>query len=186
MQTKGVKYKMKRILLILIVLSVVFIICSCDAYTEVTISDIALYNDIWELPDRRMVDTSKLFPNSIDKNECIKFNCAYTTMLLGTRWQIELAIKYDSNSFEAEKSRLSEMCENSIVCGESKYFDSLAFATVWNLNSCFEYALCDEVNCTITYIYLELNYKDDLTIDSAYIPKNYELDMENTPQFSIY
>ena len=178
---------MKKFLFVLILTFVsAFCLCSC-VYEETIISDTALYDSIWELSERRIVEPSELFPSSINDKDCNKFNCIHTSYLpVGTGWQIELSINYDSVSFVNETNRLNKVCENSVVYGESIYFESNAYAAVWNWNGCFEYAVCDTDTLTITYIYLQLINKEDLKISFNCVPINYNLTMEDSAEFSIY
>lgn len=162
--------------------------CSCsNVYDETIISDIKLYDTIWTLPERRVSETSSLFPSIIEEETVINFRCKHTTYKwVGTGWQVELTVKYSDDLFYAEVKRLNELCCNSIICGESKYFDMPAYASVWNHISCFEYAVVNEDDKTIGYLYLQLIDKDDLEISSHYIPQPYEMDYTNSQGYTIY
>jgi len=174
----------KKALALLITLIISVCLFSCkDEKTFIT--DVNSYSCIWDLPEFRIVET-ELFPPSIDEESCF-FNCEHVVeFLLGTRWQIELSIEFDDESYETETKRIKELSRGSVVFGESEYFDIPAYATVWNWNGCYEYALFNESTKTITYIYLQLNNKDQLTITNSYIPKNYSLTMNDVPEFTIY
>ena len=162
--------------------------CSCsNVYDETIISNIKLYDTIWTLPERRVSETSSLFPSIIEEETVINFRCKHTTyQLVGTGWQVELTVKYSDNSFYDEVKRLNELCYNSIICGESKYFDIPAYASVWNHICCFEYAVVNEEDKTIGYLYLQLINKDDLEISPLYIPKQYEMDYTDSLAYTIY
>lgn len=179
---------MKKFLAIIIVLCFITICCSCnDIHDETIISDVELYDTIWELPERRVSETSALFPNTIKEQTVSVFQCKHTTYkVLGTGWQVELSVKYNDDLFNAEIKRLSELCASSPVCGDSVYFESFAYATVWNWNSCFEYAVINEKEKTIAYIYLQLIEEKALEISSAYIPYHYEMEMAESQVYSIY
>ena len=178
---------MKKIFIVLIV-SIALIFCSCDdVYDEIIITNVESYDSIWELPERRVVEKSVLFPESVDKQNLLNFKCKHTTyQWLGTGWQIELSLKYDENTFEVEKARLNSVCTDSVVCGNSEYFSLPTYATVWNWNCCFEYAVVNEVEQTIGYIYLQLINEDDLEISSLYKPSNYSMEIEGEQEFSVY
>lgn len=179
---------MRKQAVIVFVLVLVMLLSSCsDVYEETVISDIALYDTIWSLSEKRITESSVLFPTVVNDEQVIKFNCKHTTyQLLGTGWQVELVIQYDATTFSIEHKRLSESCKNSIVCGRTKYFDNLTYATVWNWNSCFEYAVVNEDDSTIGYIYLQLIDKNDLAIDNYYIPKQYEMIIHESQEYSVY
>lgn len=179
---------MKKGLLIISVLLFFMVISSCkNVYNETIVSNIELYDTIWNLPERRVAETSALFPSVVEENQVVKFNCRHTTYeFVGTGWQVELVIQYTEDAFWAEKDRLNVLCRNSVVCGDSKYFDYFAYATVWNWNSCFEYAVVNEENNTIGYIYLQLINENDLTIDSQYLPNEYKMELSDSQIFSVY
>lgn len=162
--------------------------CSCsNVYDETVISDMKLYDTIWNLSERRVSETSILFPSIVDGDKVINFNCKHTTyQLVGTGWQVELTVKYSDDSFYAEVKRLSELCDSSVVCGESEYFDVPVYASVWNHIGCFEYAVVNEEDKTIGYIYLQLINKDDLEISSSYIPHSYEMTYIDSQAYTIY
>ena len=178
----------KGILIIIISFVLVLSLTSCrDAYEEMIITDIEEYDDIWKLSERRVDETSLLFPKCINEGQYIAFICKHTTyQLIGTGWQVLLEIRYDDSMFFSEVDRLNNLCIDSLVCGYSKYFDNLAYAAVWNWNSCFEYALIDEKEKSICYIYLQLIEKDDLIIDKRYVPKEYEMQLNNSKDYSVY
>ena len=177
---------MRKVLLTIFIFIV--LMCSCsNVYDETIISDIKLYDTIWTLPERRASETSILFPSIIEEEKVINFRCKHTTyQLVGTGWQVELTVKYSDDLFYDEVKRLNELCYNSIICGESKYFDMPAYASVWNHIGCFEYAVVNEEDKTIGYLYLQLIDKDDLEISSPYIPQQYEMDYTDFEAYTIY
>lgn len=180
----------RKLMMIVIFVLSMGLFCSCsDEYEQTVISDIKLYGTIWNLSERRVSETSELFPNSaeIASEEVINFHCKHTTyQMVGTGWQVELAVKYNDDSFYNEVNRLSKLCDSSIICGESKYFDVPAYASVWNHIGCFEYAVVNEKDKTIGYIYLQLVDKDDLEVSSAYIPHSYEMTYSDSQGYTIY
>ena len=179
---------MKKYILILLSFILALSLSSCsDVFEETIISDIEEYDRIWELPERRVSETSILFPDNVSKEQCLSFNCKHTTyQLLGTGWQVSLEIRYDDPQYFSEIERLNNLCINSPICGVSGYFNNSAYASVWNWNSCFEYAVVDEKEKTVCYIYLQLIEKDSLTIDNKYIPKGYEMQLSNSKSYSVY
>ncbi len=179
---------MKKCAFIIISLILTLNIVSCSGvYEETIVSNIEEYSSIWSLPERRVGETSLLFPSKINE-ECTEFKCIHTTYKwLGTGWQITLALKYDDSlSFGKEIDRLNTLSENSPVHENSDYFDKSAYASVWNWNGCFEYAIVDESEKTVNYIYLQLTDKDELTIDANYIPNGYEIELTDCESYSVY
>lgn len=179
---------MKKYGLILLSFALILSISSCDnAYKETIISDIEEYDSIWALSERRVSETTVLFPENVTKEQCLTFDCRHITyQLLGTGWQISLKIRYGESQYFSEIDRLNNFCDNSPICGNSEYFDNDAYATVWNWNSCFEYAVVDEKEKTVCYIYLQLIEKDSLTVDNKYIPKGYEMQLNDSKSYSVY
>ena len=178
----------KLISLALIVFVLCGALCSCnDVQDEKIITDIKAYESIWDLSERRIGDYSDLFPKKVENKQVIKFNCIHSTYsFIGTGWQVELEIKYDDNSFSTEENRLKNVCKDSVICGNSNYFDCPNFASVWNWNSCYEYAVVNETDNTIGYIYLQLIDKEDLKISKKYVPNQYEMELQNSKSYTIY
>ena len=183
---EGVKMKKTVLILLSFILVLSFSSCS-DVYEETIVSDIQKYDDIWKLPEKRVFKTSVLFPSIVTEEQCVAFTCKHTTyQLLGTGWQIFLEIKYDDPLYLVETERLNNLCANSPVCGYSEYYDDFAYATVWNWNCCFEYAVVDQNKKTVCYVYLQLIQKNNLIIDEKYIPKEYEMELSDSEIYSIY
>lgn len=179
---------MRRGFAVIIVLILITMMSSCsEVHDETLISDVRLYDTIWTLPERRASETCDLFPEHIEEGQVEAFRCKHTTyQIVGTGWQVELAIQYDEDAFLSEKERLSRLCKDSPVCGASEFFVNPAYASVWNWNGCFEYAIINEESHTMIYIYLQLMDKDKLEINEQYVPQQYEIEMSNTQEFSIY
>ena len=179
---------MKKPVLIILCFSLTLSLLSCSGvYEEVIVSDINDYSNMWLLPERRVDEASRLFPDNVTEEQCVAFICKHTTyQLLGTGWQLLLEIRYDDSIYFSEIDRLNNLCGNSPVCGNSEYFDSPTYATVWNWNSCFEYAVVDEKEKTVCYIYLQLIEKDNLIVNKEYIPEGYEMQLSNSKSYSVY
>ena len=177
---------MKKIVLTLVcfVLILSFVSCS-NMYEDIITSDINYYENIWSR-SRRAGEPSMLFPSTVAKEQCVNFYFNYQDIILAPSWQIFLKNQYDEETFLSEFNHLNTICENSPVCGDSEYFDTQVYATVWNWNGCFEYAIVDEEEKTVSYIYIQLINKEDLMIDEEYIPEGYEMEMENSVIYSVY
>ncbi len=177
---------MKKIFLL--VLCIVFVLCitSCSDAVETTLfTDTHNYTGIWKLPERRVSESSELFPKEIDNFDVSKFLCSHKTeSLVGTQWQVELVVRYESNIFLNELERIQKLCEKSPVFGNSKYFNTDTYASVWGWNGCFEYAIVDSTEFSITYIYLQLVNKE-VIVDETHLPIDYSMEM-NTMEFTVY
>ena len=179
---------MKKYVLILISFILTLNLSSCsDVYEEIIFSDIKEYDNIWKLPERRVDETSSLFPTNVNDEQCVTFICKHTTyQLLGTGWQLSLEIRYEDSLYFSEIDRLNNLCGNSPIRGNSEYFGNPTYATVWNWNSCFEYAVVNEKEKTVCYTYLQLIEKDNLILNEKYIPEGYEMQLSNSESYSIY
>lgn len=177
---------MKKCIFVSIIFMLILSSCS-NVYKEITISNIEQYEDLWTLPERRVDETSLLFPKEIAEEQCVTFHGKHDTYrLLGTGWQVILEMQYDDSAFIAKTERLKKLCENSPVCGISEHFDKPTYASAWNWNSCFEYAVVDEQEKTVCYLYLQLIEPDDLIIDKNYLPKDYEMLSDSSEHYFVY
>ena len=174
-------HTLKRVLGIVIVTVLLVMITGCK-YIEKTIDSTQDYNQIFNLSEIRTDGSLPIFPESIDSLETVFFKCVHTTNLpLGSSIQIQLTIKYDNQSYVEEIQKLERKCESSIVYGENAFFDKSAYAFVWNLEGCFEYAVVSPEIQEIEYIYLQSVSPEDLFISEDAIPHKYDdlYDVEN-------
>ncbi len=176
---------MKKLTAILLIMTCLLCFAGCKSEkTEITA--IGDYDAIWTLSERRASESSFLFPTAIIPTDVQLFKCEHiNTMPIGTEWEVILKLQYNTETFKAEADKIQSLCKGSPIHGESDHFDTVSYASVWNWNSCFEYAILNEEENTITYVYLQLKDKDDISIDSKYLPKDYKLEM-GTSEFSIY
>ncbi|MBE6767673.1 MAG: hypothetical protein E7549_02035 [Ruminococcaceae bacterium] len=179
---------MKKILACTLSIILILQFSSCsDVYKEVVLTDVGEYTDMWSLPERMGNNPSVLFPSDVAEETCTFFFCKHSTYhLVGTGWQTVLTMQYDHISFLQEVERLQNLCKNSPLCGETKFFDVPSYASVWNWESCFEYAVINENTKTISYIYLQFIDKEDVVIDTCYVPKGYEEEMSDSQSYSVY
>lgn len=181
---------MKRFCFLFAVLILMMPLCSCSSLEkclgkEIRITDKTEYKKIWTLSDLRYYE-KKLFPETIENEAVDFFECIHVEeFLVGTDWQVLLKIHYDREQFDSEIDRLSALCKDSFICGKSDYFDCPAFASIWNANLCFEYAVVDEQESSISYIYLQGVKKEEIKITSLPLPKGYDWEMKS-PQLALY
>ncbi len=177
---------MKKITILLLAF-LILCLCGCsDEYEKTIIDDISKYETVWDLSEHRIDDGSKLFPSEIADKKVNEFYCEHITSLpIGTEWQMVLEIEYNAEEYNTELSRIQKLCEKSPVYNKTDYFNNTAYATVWNWNGCYEYVIVDEATHTVTYLYLQLKDKEDITIDNTLLPNNYALEMGDI-EFSIY
>lgn len=148
-----------------------------DAHMEgKTLTDISAYNTMWTDYERyNGEDKSILFPESIDKQDVDNYMFIYNKHIFFPEWQVEVVIKYDEEEFVDEVERIKTVCRCSPIFSKTDYFDNRAYASIWNYEGCFEYAIVDKENMKIAYIYLESTGYDDekLKIDEKYVPKDF-------------
>lgn len=145
-------------------------------FEQKTVTDIAYYDEMWDNPEKHEdYNKSILFPKSVENLKVTDFLFVYNVHLFITEWQIELVVKYDEDYFENEVERIKSVCKGSPVYGETEYFDKPAYASMWDYDSCYEYAIVDEKNSEIVYIYFQYVYVDlyEFKIEEKYIPKGY-------------
>ncbi|MBQ0083682.1 MAG: hypothetical protein KBS52_02805 [Clostridiales bacterium] len=166
----------KFFILLTLIATIITLGVSCDdIYKQRAISDIAHYDEVWELPESHIAGNSKLFPKTVKQDDCLDFNCRHLTYKwVGSGWELVLKLKYDDSAFAGEKERIATLCAGSPVCGESQYFDLPAYASVWGCSGAYEYAIIDDEAMTVSYVYLQLINRDVLELNRKYLPKNYE------------
>lgn len=182
--------------ILLIVIS--FFLYKCIAYADSdlfehkTIVDISYYDQMWDNPEKYEGDNeSILFPKSVESLDVTDYLFVYNVHLLKTEWQVALVVKYDEDNFEKELERIKTVCKNSPVYGETEYFDKPTYASIWDYGTSYEYAIVDEKNSEIAYIYFQHVYTDtyEFKIKEEYIPVKYR-DMidsdEINHKFSAY
>ena len=183
------------IFLILIIFSTLFVyyFLMDNLYEPIIITDVDEYSAIFDIkyPEKHIDYETKLFPKTIDNLDVQKYEFIHKTYsLFGTGWQIVLDIRYDNDSFSEEVERIKSLCKNSPIYGISEHFENQAYATVWKNYNCYEYAIVDEKNSQIAYVYLQLVPPEKITIEKKYIPKDYDelyrFGDEKTHIFSIY
>lgn len=106
-----------------------------------------------------------IFPDTIDGLQDVDYRYSCKEGTLDNSYFIYLSATYTDNAYRTEKERLSNIqctvklpekaVENSIEYSET-LFDYPAYVAVYNTNMSFEYALTDDENNCIRYVYLKL------------------------------
>lgn len=183
--THAPKFDIKKIAALALAFLCLFSFSACKNEKTV-LNNPDEYDALWTLGERRVSFSSFLFPTSIVTSDALSFECEHeTSFLLGARWQAVLELQYDANGFALEKDKIKALCAGSAVYGESEYFDYEAYASVWNMDGCYEYAIFNSDKNTITYVYLQHKEKKDITLDSSLVAKGYEHQMK-CAEFCIY
>ena len=166
----------KRFVVLIVVISMLFLFTGCSyvAYKDYY-SESEDYTNIWELTGFRhgYDDISPLFPESINDLEVIDFICRYDQQLpLGEGIQIFLEVNYrDADTFNMELEKITSMTFNC-----SSYFEESGlffYATKLGVDSSSEYAVVDEEEMKVWYIYLQDLPKSEIEFDEKFIPIGY-------------
>ena len=166
----------KYIGILLLVLSVLLAASGCSYVSHKDYySDLDDYSEIWELTGVRYSykNTSSLFPENIENLSVKNFFCRYDQQLpLGEGMQVLLEIQYtDEDMFIREVEDISSI---SFSCDD--YFPEIgfsAYAIRLGADSSSEYALIDEENQTVYYIYLQNIPQKEIEIDHKFLPAGY-------------
>ncbi len=158
-----------------IAILLIFCLAGCSYSAEKTYyKDTADYDKIWSLTgfNHGYEDKSPLFPDTLTGYNVEDFYCRYDEQLpLGEGVQIFLEIRYDENDFPAQQERISKMAtedaENFTESGFS------AYVLQSGDNGRYEYALIDDGEKTVYYIFLYNLPKKEIEITKNLLPKNY-------------
>lgn len=176
---------MKKIFIILLVISLMLTGCS-DVYERIVYDDVEEYDLIWDLPEKRIVDL-KLFPKNIDDYNVTDFYCDYTVYFpVGTGYEVLLSVKFDENTYQDEIRRISNLTEIKKVQYDTNNFILPAYVSTIGYLSSNEYVLVDKENYTLHYLYLQLVDKEEMEINTDFLPKGYDYGNVEGYSFSIY
>lgn len=171
----------KKIVIIFVMLIGILTLSSCSFRKYYyNISD---YSEIWKLSGFRhgYDDQSTFFPDNIEEMDIKNFFCRYDENLpLGESIQICLEIHFENeNLFDSEVQRISEV---SFECSEKfKRSQYTAYATRLgdydefenSIRNSYEYALIDQDQNTIYYIYLQSLDINKVGFEHNLLPDDY-------------
>ncbi len=121
-----------------------------------------------------------LFPETLSENATEVEYCYYShPMFLDSGYEIYLDATYPKMEFDAEVQRLKEISctvtlnqKGESVTNRVQYVEGQcpypAYVTICDYGGVYEYALVDEENCRIIYVYMQY-------VMNAYTPKKYHL-----------
>ncbi len=136
--------------------------------------DAADYEKIWELTgfEHGYAAQSPLFPARISDLNVDEFYCRYDEQLpLGEGVQVFLRVLYAKEDFAAERERISECAALDTAHfaekGLAAYPLQLGDAGRW------EYALVDDGEKAVTYVFLYNLPRKEIEMDEGLLPLNY-------------
>lgn len=109
-----------------------------------------------------------LFPETVS-DENAEYDYYYQDFLFDPSARIYLKCTYTEEAYAAEMERMEPY-----YVEDSEHFDRPVFIQVYDKNCCYEYAVPDEENLTITYVYLQFISDSELRLDSSEKPLDYQ------------
>lgn len=159
----------------ILLLSIVFCACSTitDNLYEYTID--TDYRLVWKTYDTRTalndcyetLTPPTLFPASTTGLDVTDFFAKFDAKF--TQMQFKMSVSYDQTAMEEELSRI----EAIVPIEDAADFALPVAITVLGWDGCSEYALIDEPNGIIHYVYLESVQPDDIKFSDEFLPKSY-------------
>lgn len=139
-------------------------------------------------------NTDYFFPDISDESATVNEYYYHRIEAFGTpAVEIFLDISYTSENFEAEIERLEDfeyMYETKIPrklkYDEGVLFNYPTFVAVYDGRTDYEYAIIDEENNRMIYVYCQRFPQEKLLIDSFYLPKNYEINWNSETADGYY
>lgn len=137
-----------------------------------------------------------IFPNEIPKSaEVDSYYYYQRDTLFDPTCQIYLEYSLSKTDFDAEVLRLSKISEryknenykdkiNNIVY-DTKNFIYPAYVTIFNQNHCYEYALLNNEECKIIYVFTQFIELNNVKFDKKYLPVDFGKEKSSTG-FNIY
>ena len=150
-------------------------------------SDISQYGEMKNKLKGKVFSGLDIFPKEIENIETKKnYYMQYGRKNLDYSVQVYLECEYGEEQFQQELERLSKMKEtyekyqlHHFIVKDVENFDYPAYVMIFQNNYTYEYALIDEENKKIIYIYLQHTNYEDLMVDGVYLDKKYKEYMKN-------
>lgn len=140
-----------------------------------------------------------VFPKTIPKYASVNgyYYSQIIPQLIGTYYQIYLNITLPEDEYKAEVERLSKInkgtkggINDNLPSSNIKYdkdnFIYPAYVAILGYNGASEYALLDEKEHKIIYVFIQITEKNDIKFDKEYLPKGYKNAGDFNESFSIY
>ncbi|MBB6713919.1 zf-HC2 domain-containing protein [Clostridium gasigenes] len=208
-QTKGIVSYGKKIKKIILG-TVIVVGISVVAYIMIIVAFISApfffydKNETTNISDYREFDTIHneeqcmwsflyVFPEKINNPDKVKSYYYYCDNkgLFDNSYQMYLESEFSEDEFKEEVKRLSEIKvkyegdENSIVYNNND-FKYPAYVAIKDKDCTYEYALVDDENNRVMYVYTRFMYESDIKFDKEYLPKNFMNNASGLNGDSIY
>ncbi len=174
--------KKTRILLFTLLICIgCLLLNSCYPVAAKKYFDISEYKEIWELSGfksyHKYNGTSTFFPSEPSALDVTKFTGRYDEQLpLGEGVEIYIEIQYDDSSYDAETKRLSAMSKDS--SGSFNLENAKVYSTRMGdgeYSGVYEYAVTNDAEKKIVYIYLMHIPQKEIDFDDKYLPAGYKV-----------
>lgn len=145
------------------------------------------YNEIeWNQYDGALSENyGSIFPRNINVAQCRSFYSRKDPdLFFEWQFQVYLCMKYDENDFDKEIKRLSELCPEKY---DQPEFIMTSYVAQEAYFGQYEYALIDEQNQIIHYIFMFAVDQNHLSIEKQYLPMHWCTGCaSNASSFTIY
>lgn len=150
----------------------------------------------WSVPEK--YTRFLIFPEEIPADaENVEYYYQYESGWGRPMSQIYLSYGLDEDTYAAEKERISNLVytdstgETRSVELDNESFHYPAFVAIAGYDFCYEYALLNETEHTIVYIYAMNTVSDDLQFNDEFLPDYYmknfdDLAYQGKDHFTIY
>lgn len=145
-----------------------------DIFGHETYTKIEDYETSFELPEIRYYSARyDLFPQNVSDLNVETFYFEWELGVIGSA-DVEtlLTVQYEEDSFSEEISRLQTLANGNVMYDE-KRFSLPAYVTLLGEWDTSVYALVDDENLEIHYIYLQLLNKRCIDIPKEFLPSGY-------------
>lgn len=181
----------KRIVLTLGIVAIILAVCNFINFikfpqrsTDVIYSNIDDYGNFETFRGYSNLD---IFPTSLPQSSC---NTEFyyeedSSGLFDSSYQVYLKCGYNNEDYQNEVKRLKAIEEEYDKEVKHTWLDNgnykfPAIVAIENNNHCFEYALTDDDNLIIYYIFLQFIYEKDIKFSTDLLPHNYINPNEHT------
>lgn len=150
----------------------------------------------WSLPEKytQLLVFPEAIPDSaVEVSYYYRYESGYTRPMC----QIFLSCRLDEETYAEEAERLSSLFYESETAGKQtvRYddvsFPYPAYVTIEGYDFCYEYALTDETEQRIIYVYAMNTLEQDIKFDTAFLPDYFmedftELSVTGLDRFTMY
>ncbi len=154
--------------------------------------DIQKYGRFDKFQNYEMMSDLLIFPDVIEKDNIDDYYYFYREYLFGAKCQVYLKCTYNDAQFVEEKERLANINieTNWDAKNESKYDDNSfiypAYVLSNGLENTYEYALLDESNHSIYYIFLHDISQNGVKFNDELLPNDYQYASDTKELFNIH